>query len=77
MQAGTFGDVRNAQALVNRLQGLDPQLPATTLTSTTPEGKSLSRVVVGRFATPAEARALCVRLARAGVAGLVRQGENL
>ena len=37
----------------------------------------LSRVIVGRFATAAEADAVRLRLARSGVAGLVRQAENL
>ncbi|WP_410780104.1 SPOR domain-containing protein [Hymenobacter sp. 5516J-16] len=37
----------------------------------------MNRVVVGRFATQAEADAVRQRLARLGIAGLVRQGENL
>ncbi|UOG75296.1 septal ring lytic transglycosylase RlpA family protein [Hymenobacter tibetensis] len=77
VQAGTFGDVRNAQAMIDRIQSLDPKLLVTTVAANTPEGKTLNRVVVGRFATPAEAKAICQRLAKVGVIGLVRQGENL
>ena len=77
VQAGTFGDVRNAQAIIDRIQGLDPKLLATNVPTSTPEGKTLNRVVVGRFATQAEAQAVCLRLVKVGVIGLVRQGENL
>lgn len=77
VQAGTFGDVRNAQAMMNRIQGLDPKLLVTTVATNTPDGKTLNRVVVGRFATPAEAKAVCQRLVKVGVVGMVRQGENL
>ncbi|MDF7814437.1 septal ring lytic transglycosylase RlpA family protein [Hymenobacter sp. YC55] len=77
VQAGTFGDVRNAQAMMNRIQSLDPKLLVTTVATNTPDGKTLNRVVVGRFATPAEAKAVCQRLVKVGVVGMVRQGENL
>ncbi|WP_375435863.1 septal ring lytic transglycosylase RlpA family protein [uncultured Hymenobacter sp.] len=77
VQAGTFGDVRNAQALIDRIQSLDPKLLVTTVTTNTAGGKTLNRVVVGRFATPAEAKAVCQRLSKVGVVGMVRQGENL
>ncbi len=77
VQAGTFGDVRNARATIEKIQGLEPGLFVTTLTSASAQGKTLNRVVVGRFATAAEANAVRLRLARAGVAGLVRQSENL
>ncbi|SDY39754.1 septal ring lytic transglycosylase RlpA family protein [Hymenobacter psychrophilus] len=77
VQAGTFGDVRNARAVMDKIQGLEPALSVTTLTGASAQGKPLNRVVVGRFATAAEANAVRLRLARAGVAGLVRQTENL
>ncbi|HEX8425782.1 septal ring lytic transglycosylase RlpA family protein [Hymenobacter sp.] len=77
VQAGTFGDARNAQAMVDRIQGLDPKLLVTTVATNTANGKTLNRVVVGRFATPAEAKAICQRLVKLGVVGMVRQGENL
>ncbi|WP_055562427.1 septal ring lytic transglycosylase RlpA family protein [Hymenobacter sp. AT01-02] len=77
IQAGTFGDVRNAQALLTKIQNLEPQLIASTVAASTPAGKPLNRVVVGRFATQAEADVVRQRLARAGITGLVRQGENL
>ncbi|GAB3239877.1 hypothetical protein GCM10027346_33500 [Hymenobacter seoulensis] len=77
IQAGTFGDVRNAQALMDKIQSSEPKLLVTSIATASPEGKALNRVVVGRFATPAEADVVRQRLARLGIAGLVRQGENL
>lgn len=77
IQAGTFGDVRNARAVMDKIQGAEPQLLVTTVATNTPDGKSLNRVVVGRFATSADADLVRQRLARLGIAGLVRQGENL
>ncbi|MBB4602315.1 rare lipoprotein A [Hymenobacter luteus] len=77
IQAGTFGDARNARAVMDKIQSLEPKLLVTTVTTSTLEGKALNRVVVGRFATAAEADTVRQRLARLGIAGLVRQGENL
>lgn len=77
IQAGTFGDVRNAQAVMDKIQGLEPKLLVTTVATNSAAGKPLNRVVVGRFATLAEADAVRLRLQRLGIAGLVRQGENL
>ncbi|RSK31246.1 septal ring lytic transglycosylase RlpA family protein [Hymenobacter metallilatus] len=77
IQAGTFGDPRNARAIMDKIQSVEPKLLVTTIATTTAEGKALNRVVVGRFATQAEADEVRLRLARVGVAGLVRQGENL
>jgi rare lipoprotein A len=77
IQAGTFGDPRNARAVMDKIQSVEPQLLVTAVATTTAEGKALNRVVVGRFATQAEADEVRQRLARVGVAGLVRQGENL
>lgn len=77
IQAGTFGDPRNARAVMDKIQSVEPKLLVTTVATTTAEGRALNRVVVGRFATQAEADEVRQRLARVGVAGLVRQGENL
>jgi len=77
IQAGTFGDPRNARAVMDKIQSVEPKLLVTTVATTTAEGRALNRVVVGRFATQAEADEVRLRLARVGVAGLVRQGENL
>ena len=77
IQAGTFGDARNARAVMDKIQGLEPKLLVTTVPATTPQGKVLSRVVVGRFASSAEADKVRLRLAHLGIAGLVRQAENL
>jgi rare lipoprotein A len=77
IQAGTFGDVRNAQAVMDKIQGLEPKLLVTSVATNSATGKTLNRVVVGRFATQAEADVVRLRLQRLGIAGLVRQGENL
>ncbi|WP_188557871.1 septal ring lytic transglycosylase RlpA family protein [Hymenobacter glacieicola] len=77
IQAGTFGDARNARAVLEKIQGAEPQLLVTTVAASAPDGRALNRVVVGRFATQAEADVVRQRLARLGIAGLVRQGENL
>ncbi|MBT9393076.1 septal ring lytic transglycosylase RlpA family protein [Hymenobacter sp. NST-14] len=77
IQAGTFGDARNARAVMDKIQGLEPKLLVTTVAAGAPQGKELSRVVVGRFTSAAEADKVRLRLARVGIAGLVRQAENL
>lgn len=77
IQAGTFGDVRNAQAVMEKIQALEPKLVVSTVAANSAQGKPLNRVLVGRFATQAEADVVRLRLARVGIAGLIRQGENL
>lgn len=78
IQAGTFGDPRNAQAILDRIQSVvDAQTLVSIAAATSPDGKPLNRVLVGRFATPAEADAVRRRLQQVGVNGLVRQNENL
>lgn len=76
VQAGTFGDIRNAMAVQNKIQSLDGNL-LVTVASGTPEGKPLNRVLVGRFRNRAEAEALRKLLQQKGISGLVRQSENL
>lgn len=77
IQAGTFGDARNARAVMDKIQSTEPKLLVTMVATTSAEGRALNRVVVGRFATQAEADIVRQRLARLGISGLVRQGENL
>jgi rare lipoprotein A len=77
IQAGTFGDLRNAQAMVEKIQNMEPKLVVSTVATSSAAGKPLNRVVVGRFATQADAEQARQRLQRIGIAGLVRQGENL
>jgi rare lipoprotein A len=77
IQAGTFGDLRNAQAMMEKIQNMEPKLVVSTVATNSGKGKPLNRVVVGRFSTQADAEQARLRLQRLGIAGLVRQGENL
>lgn len=76
VQAGTFGDARNAQAVQNKIQSLDKTL-SVTVASSTQDGKSLNRVIINGLADRTAAEALRKRLMQWGIAGLVRQSENL
>lgn len=76
VQAGTFGDARNAQAVLDKIMALDRTL-AVSMAAGTKEGKPVSRVLVGGFQDRAEADKVRLRLQQWGIAGLVRQGENL
>ncbi|WP_167856984.1 septal ring lytic transglycosylase RlpA family protein [Hymenobacter aquaticus] len=76
VQAGTFGDPRNAQSLQTKIQALDQSL-TVTIAESSQNGKPLARVIVGQFADKAEAEAVKLRLKQLGVVGMVRQAENL
>ncbi|UOQ54389.1 septal ring lytic transglycosylase RlpA family protein [Hymenobacter cellulosivorans] len=76
VQAGTFGDPRNAQNVQAKIQALDEKL-TVTIAESTQNGKPYNRVIVGQFADKAEAEAVKLRLKELGIAGLVRQAENL
>lgn len=76
VQAGTFGDARNAQAVQSRILALDNSL-TVTVAAGSKEGKPLNRVLVGTYQDRAEAEKVRLRLQKWGIAGLVRQGENL
>ncbi|PJJ53160.1 rare lipoprotein A [Hymenobacter chitinivorans DSM 11115] len=76
VQAGTFGDPRNAQNVQAKIQALDEKL-TVTIAESTQNGKPYNRVIVGQFTDKAEAEALKLRLKELGIAGLVRQAENL
>jgi rare lipoprotein A len=72
VQAGTFADPANAQAMLTKLQALDQQL-AVRLSAETSEARLLNRVLVGSYGTRAEAEALRRRLRNWGIGGLVRE----
>jgi rare lipoprotein A len=76
VQAGTFGDARNAQAVQNKILSLDNTL-AVSVAAGSKEGKPVSRVLISGFQDRAEADKLRLRLQQWGIAGLVRQSENL
>ncbi|MBO3271114.1 septal ring lytic transglycosylase RlpA family protein [Hymenobacter defluvii] len=72
VQAGTFGDARNAAAMQAKILAVDQQLSVTVATETV-ASRSLNRVVVGGFADWATADAVRKRLQRGGITGLVRK----
>ncbi|MBG8553138.1 septal ring lytic transglycosylase RlpA family protein [Hymenobacter guriensis] len=76
VQAGTFGDVRNAQAVQSKILALDNKLSVRVATNLQ-EGKPLNRVIVEGLADRAAAETVQKRLQQWGIAGLVRQKENL
>ncbi|WP_167851949.1 septal ring lytic transglycosylase RlpA family protein [Hymenobacter elongatus] len=76
VQAGTFGDPRNAQSLQTKIQEMDKSLNVT-IAESSQDGKPLKRVIIGQFPDKAEAEAVQQRLKQLGVVGMVRQAENL
>lgn len=72
VQAGTFADGQNAQAMRDRLLALDPAL-AVELSEEVLEGKTLTRVLIGQLDSWLAAETVRRRLQAQGVAGLVRQ----
>ncbi len=71
VQAGTFGNLENARALLARILALDERL-LVALQAETINGKLLNRVMVGNFTDRAQAVALQARLRVWGIGGLVR-----
>jgi rare lipoprotein A len=76
VQAGTFGDPLNAQTIQAKIQQLDQSLTVTVAQSEL-NGRPLNRVIVGQYADKAEAEQVRRRLMQWGIAGMVRQAENL
>ncbi|QIX61735.1 septal ring lytic transglycosylase RlpA family protein [Hymenobacter sp. BT18] len=76
VQAGTFGDVRNAEAVQNRILALDKTLNVRVATNVQ-AGKPLNRVIVDNLTDRASAELVQKKLQQWGIAGLVRQKENL
>ncbi|GAA4002770.1 hypothetical protein GCM10022408_12790 [Hymenobacter fastidiosus] len=76
VQAGTFGNPLNAQTIQSKIQALDKSLTVTVAQSEL-NGQPLTRVIVGQYADRAEAELVRRRLMQWGIAGMVRQAENL
>ncbi|MCC3155852.1 septal ring lytic transglycosylase RlpA family protein [Hymenobacter sp. 15J16-1T3B] len=76
VQAGTFGELRNAEALVAQIKALDAKLPVAVRQDNV-NGRPLNRVIVGQRLARAEADDVWQRLQNRGISGLVRQAENL
>jgi rare lipoprotein A len=72
VQAGTFADAQNAQAMRDRLLALDAAL-AVTLSEEIIAGKTVNRVLVGQLDSWLAAETVRRRLQAKGVASLVRQ----
>ena len=76
VQAGTFANVVNAQAVLARIQALDTHLQVRIATETV-AGQVLNRVLIGHFADRPEAEAVRRRLQVWGIGGLVREIAGL
>jgi rare lipoprotein A len=76
VQAGTFGDPLNALTIQNKILALDKNLNVTVAQSEQ-NGRPLNRVIIGQYADKAEAELVRRRLLDWGIAGMVRQAENL
>jgi len=72
VQAGTFADARNAQAMLAKILAVDNHL-SVTVASETNGTKFLNRVVVGQFNSRADAEAVRKRLQQRGIVAMVRQ----
>jgi rare lipoprotein A len=75
VQAGTFADSLNAQAMRTRLLAIDPAL-AVEIQEEILDGRSLQRVLISQLDTWLAAEAVRRRLHSKGVASLVRQVPN-
>jgi rare lipoprotein A len=71
VQAGTFADPANAQAMQAKIAALDNKLNVS-LSQEAIDGRVLNRVLVGYFASRPEAEAVRKRLLVWGVGGMVR-----
>ena len=72
VQAGTFGDPNNAQAMLARIAAIDENL-TVALQPEVLSGQLCNRVIVGNYADRAEAEAVRRRLQVWGIGGLVRE----
>ena len=72
VQAGTFADPQNAQALLARILTIDQALPAEVVTATV-AGRPVSRVVVNQLDSWLAAEKVRRNLQLWGIAGLVYQ----
>jgi rare lipoprotein A len=72
VQAGTFANLPNAQAMQAKIESLDDKLEVN-LSEETIDARILNRVLVGQFGSRAEAEAVRKRLMVWGIGGLVRE----
>ena len=75
IQAGSFADLKNAEMQSEKIKSLKADLPVT-LTQETVGGKTIHRVLAGRFADREVADKVKVTLDKAGIPTLVRQGNG-
>jgi rare lipoprotein A len=76
VQAGTFGELRNAEALAAQIKALDAKL-AVAVRQDNVNGRAMNRVIVGQRLPRAVADDVWQRLQNRGINGMVRQAENL
>lgn len=75
IQAGSFADQKNAELQSEKIKALEADLPVT-LTKETVGGKTIHRVLAGRFADRQVADRVKQQLDKAGIPTLVRQGNG-
>ena len=75
IQAGSFSDVKNAELQSEKIKTLQADLPVI-LTKETVGGKTIHRVLAGRFADRQVADRIKKDLDKAGIPTLVRQGNG-
>jgi rare lipoprotein A len=75
IQAGSFADLKNAELQSEKIKSLQSDLPVT-LTQETVGGKTIHRVLAGRFADRQIADKVKGTLSKAGIPTLVRQGNG-
>ena len=76
VQAGTFANLLNAQAMQAKIESLDEKLEVN-LSEETIDARIMNRVLIGQFGTRAEAEAVRRRLMVWGIGGLVREIASL
>ena len=72
VQAGSFTEVANAQAMQAKIQALDPSL-SVEISDDLLDGRQRARVLVGTYGERPQAEALRRRLLLWGIGGLVRE----
>lgn len=75
IQAGSFSDLKNAEMQSEKIKSLQADLPVT-LTQENVNGKTIHRVLAGRFADRQVADRVKATLSKAGLPTLVRQGNG-
>ena len=76
VQAGTFADARNAEAMQARILQINSAL-AVSIASETSGAKPLSRVVISQLSSRAAAEAVRQQLQQRGIAALVKRSVEL